>query len=370
MTKRSTFKVGQLTIREVTSEGARTGLWMIDCPPGFLGEPKRRRLRCSSKTAAQTRARDLLKQDGLEQTLARTGKAGYSLDEILPRWEKGERTKIEARRKRTASLDTDLRSLAHVRAFMGAEDIGQINPDRITEYQAARARAGAASVTINTELRKLRAVLNWCRDRDLLKRLPKFHMLPEPPVDYEVPTPEEVMLILEQLPPRLRTLFRLMIETGLRKSEAYRLRWENLDLDQKLIRVTGEGDMTPKTLASYRKVPFGDGLAEDLLQLDRASPWVFPSQTDPTRHLDNCRKALASAVTRSGVTRNGRPIQFTPKIARKAFSTYMVLGGVALPMIKKLIGHSPNSRVTEKHYLHLPDQALREVLFELPLPRS
>jgi len=34
-------------------------------------------------------------------------------------------------------------------------------------------------------------------------------------------------------------------------------------------------------------------------------------------------------------------------------------------MIKKMIGHSPTSRVTEKHYLHLPDESVAEAVFEL-----
>lgn len=34
-------------------------------------------------------------------------------------------------------------------------------------------------------------------------------------------------------------------------------------------------------------------------------------------------------------------------------------------MIKQMVGHSPNSRVTEKHYLHLPSKAVQDAVLDV-----
>ena len=83
--------------------------------------------------------------------------------------------------------------------------------------------------------------------------------------------------------------------------------------------------------------------------------------------MDNYRKSLNSAVKRSGVQRLGKPMRFTPKFARKAFTSYQWIKGTPLELIKKMVGHSPNSRVTERNYLFLPDCAVKEAMFELDM---
>ncbi|MEP3786725.1 tyrosine-type recombinase/integrase [Ascidiaceihabitans sp.] len=96
----------------------------------------------------------------------------------------------------------------------------------------------------------------------------------------------------------------------------------------------------------------------------------FPNRDGKNKPMDNYRKSLKSAVERSGVERYGKPITFTPKYARKAFTSYQYLRGVPQSTIKKLVGHSPNSRVTEAHYLHIPESSLRNTVFELEIPEN
>jgi len=54
----------------------------------------------------------------------------------------------------------------------------------------------------------------------------------------------------------------------------------------------------------------------------------------------------------------------------KAFTSYQWTRNVPLEMIKKMVGHSPNSRVTEAHYLHLPDEAVKQAFSTWSLPDS
>jgi hypothetical protein len=83
--------------------------------------------------------------------------------------------------------------------------------------------------------------------------------------------------------------------------------------------------------------------------------------------MDNCRKALQSAIVRSVVHRFGKPMKFTPKYGPKAFSSYQWIAGTPLELIKKMMGHSQNSRVTVDSYIHMPDGMMAEKIIEVPL---
>ena len=63
--------------------------------------------------------------------------------------------------------------------------------------------------------------------------------------------------------------------------------------------------------------------------------------------------------------RFGQPIEFTAKFGRKAFTTYQWMEGTQFELIHKLVGHSPNSRVTEANYLHMPAESRRDAVLNL-----
>lgn len=50
-----------------------------------------------------------------------------------------------------------------------------------------------------------------------------------------------------------------------------------------------------------------------------------------------------------------------------AFSSYEWISGTPLELIKKKMGHSEKSRVTETNYLHLPDEAMKTNIVELDI---
>ncbi|MGO4906793.1 tyrosine-type recombinase/integrase [Pseudorhodobacter sp. W20_MBD10_FR17] len=243
--------------------------------------------------------------------------------------------------------------------------MGKIDNAAVMGYQGKRREEGVKAVTINTEVRKLRLMLNWCLEKRLITQRPKITDLKEPPVQTEVPTLDELLRILEHLPLRHRVLTRLMCETGLRASEAMKLKWEQVDLPRGLIRITSIDGITPKTEHSNLEVNMGDGLARDLASLGHDQAHVFPGFRDPTKPMDNYRKSLKSAIIKSGVQRFGKPMRFTAKFGRKAFTSYQWLRGTPLELIRKMVGHSPNSRVTEANYLHMPAESVRNAVLDL-----
>lgn len=370
MTKKNTQKVGALSVRAEVAKGQGTGNWTVDVPADFNGNEKRKRHRYPTKSAAMMAARQMNKDLQLGEMMRNEGQCGLGLHDVFGRWLKDQQLRVASGLKKESSLRTDLNGLRHVMAFFKDEDISQIDASRIEAYQRHRLGEKIKPVTINTECQKLRALMNWCHSKRLLKMAPTVPMLPVPPVNTEVPSQEEIVVILQELPDIPALITRLMIETGLRVSEAKRLKWDAIDLERRVLKVGVVDGETPKTLLSHRDVAFGEGLAADLLKQKRSTNmvWVFPNRDGKDKPMDNYRKSLKSAVKRSGVERYGKPIKFTPKYARKAFTSYQYLMGTPLSTIKKLVGHSPNSRVTEAHYLHIPESSLRSAVFELDIP--
>lgn len=371
MTKKNTEQIGRLTLREEKVDGKASGYWVVNIPPHVVGNPKRKRRRLPSKAAAKNFARQIVKQQQLVEHNTTRGLTGFTLNDVFEHWHDNEKQKIAAGHKRQSSLRTDLNGLSNVLDVIGDVDIGRIDKTHVMSYQATRRKSQMKAITINTETRKLKALMNWCFDNRLIDRPLKFRQLKEFKVKTEVPTLEEVVKILDELPFKLRVLMRLMIETGLRKSEAYNLRWEQVDLEHKRIAICETDTFDPKNEESVRQVAVVDGLKTDLFKLRQEqvekSDWVFPSIRNSNKPMDNCRKALISAIVRSDVRRYGEPIRFTPKSARKAFSTYQWVAGTPLESIKKMMGHSPSSRVTINNYIHMPDDMMAEKVIELPL---
>lgn len=327
MTKTNTIAIGDLTVSEVLQSGVPTGKWQIDIPARLSPTGKRRRTSRPSKTTALRDARAFVKRIELEADSMHPSQGRETLNEVFPVWLESEKLKMAAGKKRQISLANDLANLGHVLDHLGEVAIGKIDEDRILRYQAARVSDGLKAVTINTETRKLRLILGWCFRKRLIDMVPQFTPLEEDAVVTEVPTLQEVLSILGELPKVQRVLIRLMIETGLRVSEAMNLRWVDVDLDRRMVRVGGAGARTPKTQFSNREVSIGDGLAVDLLQVKSTSQWVFPSPRDISKPMTTCKKSLKAAVLRSGVQRYGEPMRFTPKFARKAFTSYQWIQG-------------------------------------------
>ncbi len=363
--KPTTHRMKGITLSKDAKKGVPTGLWRIDLSPKVSPTGKRARHLYPSKSAAQKAAREYIKQIEIDDHLARTGINSYTLNDVFPQFLKTEINKVKAGRKREASLKTDLNGLKHILDSLGDHLVANVDDEAVTSYQGKRKVDGVKPVTINTEVRKLRLMLYWCVQKRIIDQMPQITNLVEPPVQTEVPILDELMCIFDHLPFRHRVLTRLMCETGLRVSEAMPLRWDQVDLERNIIKVGAADEITPKTLDSYRDVIICEGLAKDLEELGNEHTHVFPGFRDPGKPMDNYRKALKTAVIKSGVKRYGKPMRFTPKFGRKAFTSYQWIAGVPLELIRQMIGHSPNSKVTVKNYLHMPAESVRAAVLDL-----
>jgi integrase len=123
----------------------------------------------------------------------------------------------------------------------------------------------------------------------------------------------------------------MLLDTGLRYSEAAKMDWSQVDLDRKLLYVYRLKDGTPTTLSLTNR------LYEVLVRRrkDVEGEYVFPTKLTNT---NNGWKWMGIAAKRAGISLTQGNI--TPHICRHTFATTMVQNGVSLQELQHLLGHS------------------------------
>ena len=143
--------------------------------------------------------------------------------------------------------------------------------------------------------------------------------------------------------PLAATAIRLIALTGLRRGEACKLLWQEIDELGQCLRLGAS-----KTGRSVR--PIGKAPLDLLLRMDRSSPeWVFPSankmsSADLKKQMDAIYNAAGLSDARS-------------HDLRRTFASTAADEGYSDATIGELLGHAHRS-VTAKHYIRRPDAAL------------
>ena len=131
-------------------------------------------------------------------------------------------------------------------------------------------------------------------------------MLPEPLDSVRVVSYDEQSAYLAETSQPLRDIAKVMLDTGMRPEEVFRMRTENIDFKQNTI-------FNPfgKTKAARRTIPMTD----DVISLLRVrvkessakeTPFVFPSPYDIQKPIGSVKKAHSAAVVRAKIKQHLR----------------------------------------------------------------
>jgi integrase len=141
--------------------------------------------------------------------------------------------------------------------------------------------------------------------------------------------------------PHLEPVLIIALNTGMRKGEILGLRWEHVDLKERLISI-----INGKTAESDRRIPMNDAVFELLSNLyqKRKSEFLFPS----TRKIGE--RFLDPKVGFMKAVRLGEIPHIRFHDLRHTFATRLVRSGVDLITIQQLLGHSKIT--TTARYAH------------------
>ena len=153
---------------------------------------------------------------------------------------------------------------------------------------------------------------------------------------------------------RLHTLVCLLLDTGLRISEALSLTKENVDLDNLAIKVFGKG-------GKHRLVPISLELRKALWKWLQRTPggvngFLFPTRNHTqitVRNFSREFKAFGKRLAISGV-------RMSPHTCRHTFACEYLRRGGNLEFLRRILGHS-SILTTQKYLRSLGVQDLQAV---------
>lgn len=235
---------------------------------------------------------------------------------------------------------------------------------------------GYAANTVQGEATVMRKVLNFSERIFQWYRAPKLPGVGIEEDDERRLTEAELVSAIQAMERPYFGMFWLFAETGLRKSEALKLTWGQLDLDASLVQIRKTRRGKPKSRPSIRRVMFSSGLRSELQAMRTAreaydavkdGDLVFPGTKDSDRPLTNLKRAFVRAAKRMTWESGKERIPLSAQRLRRAYITALSNRDVSDFIVKRVAGHSPSSEVTGKHYARLNDEGLRKALIELPV---
>jgi integrase len=168
-------------------------------------------------------------------------------------------------------------------------------------------------------------------------------------------SPDEEKAYLATSSQPLRDIARVMLDTGMRPEEVFRIETANVDFAQRTI-------LNPfgKTMAARRKLT----MTEDVLAILKArtisskGPYIFSSPDNPEKPIGSVRKAHDAAIRRAKIVPGFRLYDL-----RHTYASRAVMAGVDLPTLAALLGHT--SVQMTMRYVHPAEEHKREATAKL-----
>lgn len=240
-----------------------------------------------------------------------------------------------------------------------------------------------AAATVNSVMGTLSAAFAWFVGRDWIEHNP-CHGVKRLKLDGKVfPWIESTEAITRLLVAckldHLRNLVAVLVGTGMRLDEALHLRWDDIDLEHRLITVHRgrRGKLPTGTTKSgkVRRVPIFDSVLPVLRAMKLArgtSPLLWPGGDRRVRHKIEPRALSQAAVRKpfkAAVRAAGLPPELRLHDLRHTFASLYLIDGGDIFKLSRILGHN-SVAITERCYAHLKPDAFAEdygrVRFRMP----
>lgn len=241
----------------------------------------------------------------------------------------------------------------------------EVELSALTEYLGTEKQRGLAPgsmklvvVALKIFFRFLKMRLMIDRDPAELLPLPRLaRFLPETLNQPQVNHLLEISLEGRPFPLRDRAILELFYASGLRISELAGARLENLNLQERLIRVIGKG-------AKTRLVPVGRIACEAIAQyVDQERIRLVGRKTGNEVFLSRHGKKLTTQriwqIIKEIAATAGLEINVYPHLLRHSFATHLLANGADLRIIQEMLGHADIG--TTQIYTHVEQSRLKSI---------
>lgn len=277
-------------------------------------------------------------------------------------------------RNTLSSYSRDLRRYLAYLAGLGVEDLGSVSEDQVAAFAGALREGGEghpplASSSAARAVVAVRGLHRFAHLEGLAASDPARAVHPPTPprrLPKALPV-DDVLRLLDTVDAgeaadvrsvRDRALLELLYSTGARISEAVGLDLDDVDRDDRVVRLDGKG-------GKQRLVPVG---RPALAALDaylvrsrpalavrgRGTPAVFLNVRGGRLSRQSAWQVLKDAAERAGIA-----TAVSPHTLRHSFATHLMAGGADVRVVQELLGHA--SVTTTQVYTLVTVTTLREV---------
>jgi integrase len=270
--------------------------------------------------------------------------------------------------------NANMRASKHLKSAFRSRKLADLTADEVELYlrkrlrERVRVKTAAGFIehgelkpaTVHQELRVLRRMLNVAVRKKLLPSNPcagvEFPVAVKGLFRPHYLTWSEQRKIESHAPEYLRNIVRIITETGLRVyKELMPMKKQNLDLENAVVWIPDS--KTPNGVAEVPLTPIAVEAFRDQLRLSPCSPYLFPSDENPSGYQKTLKTVWQATLRRAKVP------YFRIYDLRSTYATRLSAGGVADEWVTQLLRQG-DAKVFKK-YSQMKLQMKREALIKL-----
>ena len=229
------------------------------------------------------------------------------------------------------------------KAFAGATETKTTMMQRIAELRGK----GVSPISVNCYLRHIKAYLRWLEEEGHVKEPMKVQFLKTESKVLATFTADHIRRLNEFKPQginqaRTHAAVLLMLDTGLRISEAWGLQYDHCDFDNLVVKVKGKG-------GKQRLVPLSTDIRKVLFRYagKHSGPGrlMFGTRNNTAVTVRNFDRDFSLVGQTLGIT----GVRVSPHTLRHTFACEYLRRGGNLEFLRRILGHS--SILTTQKYL-------------------
>ena len=190
--------------------------------------------------------------------------------------------------------------LRRLKPYFGSYDLSKITAEKIEEYKSERLSTGIKKCSVNREISCLRKIFNvaidWNYAADNPVRRVKLFSEKEN-IRERVLAEDEEEQLLTVAAPHIKPILVVALNTGMRKSEIFKIRWQNIDFEKREIKI-------PESKSGRERVIPINSTLINMLSLLRAqngrAEHVFTNPETKKPYAD-IKRSFSGACRRAGI---------------------------------------------------------------------
>ncbi len=257
----------------------------------------------------------------------------------------------------------DLYSLSDFLVQNNLEELSQIKRLHLNMYIKNLYDKGFTPFSIAREIASIKGFFKWLSVSEIIKHNPAL-AIEQPKLPKRLPKVLSMKEIKELLDCHLnvldRAVFELLYASGLRVSELADIKFNQIDLNAKYVRVLGKG-------SKERIVPIGKQACLALRKYLDEREYILKKYKLNTKYffIKENGKKLSRQDVYIFINSLGKNINkdISPHTIRHSFATHLLENGADLRVVQELLGHSDVS--TTQLYTHISKKRLKDIYFSI-----